>query len=88
MYDRLGINYWDDAPDYLGTMLECASMLNADADVGRTCWPELWNGHLARWVPRFCSRLRTSSRLQLYRTLAERLCVLFPELEQSVAKVA
>lgn len=88
LYSRMGMMPADTPPDHLGTMLECASLINTDPEVGKTYWPELWNGHLARWVPRFCSRLKAESRIKLYRVLAERLCVLFPEVEQAVSNVA
>ncbi len=88
LYRRMGMMPTGAPSDYLGTMLECASLINTDPEVGKTFWPELWNSHLARWVPRFCSELKTESRIQLYRIVAKRLCVLFPEVEQALSEVA
>jgi TorA maturation chaperone TorD len=84
-YRRLGMNHSGAPEDYLGTLLECAAMVNANPEVGRDYWSELWNGHLRQWVPRFCFELRHHSRMTLYRVVAERLCVLFPELQQNMA---
>lgn len=88
LYRRMGMMS-DGAPaDYLGTLLECASMVNTNPEVGRDCWSELWDGHIARWVPRFCRELQSESRMALYRIVAQRLCELFPEVRQSVYAVA
>jgi TorA maturation chaperone TorD len=88
LYFRLGITA-DGAPaDYLGTILECAAHLNAEPQVGRSYWSGLWDHHLVRWVPRFCRELQRESRIVLYRTIAERLCVLFPEMQHAFSDVA
>jgi TorA maturation chaperone TorD len=88
LYKRMGM-YPSGAPaDYLGTLLECAAHLNADPMLGKVFWSELWNDHLARWVPRFCRELQIESRLALYRIVAERLCELFPEVQNIIAAVA
>ncbi len=85
LYRRLGMMPTGAPADYLGTLLECAAMVNANPEVGKDYWSELWDGHLLRWVPLFCSQLRRESHMTLYRVVAERLCVLFPELRQAVA---
>jgi len=85
LYRRLGVTHNGAPEDYLGTLLECAAMVNSKPEVGRDYWSELWDGHLRQWVPRFCFELRHHSRMALYRVVAERLCVLFPELRQAVA---
>jgi len=85
LYLRLGMAHNGAPEDYLGTLLECAAVVNANAEVGKDYWSELWDGHLRQWVPRFCFELRHHSRIALYRAVAERLCVLFPELQQNVA---
>ncbi len=88
LYQRMGMMPTGAPSDYLGTMLECASLINTEPEVGKAFWPELWNNHLARWVPRFCSELKTESNMLLYCIVAERLCVLFPEVEQALSEVA
>jgi TorA maturation chaperone TorD len=75
-------------PDYLGTLLECAADLSADPETPRDLWLELWIGHLASWVPRFCRDLRAQTRIKLYRVVAERLAALFPEIRHSRYAVA
>jgi TorA maturation chaperone TorD len=85
LYRRLGMTPSPAPADYLGTLLECAAMVNANPEVGKNYWSELWDRHLRRWVPRFCNELRHESRMILYRVVAERLCVLVPELRQTVA---
>jgi len=85
LYQRIGTSHAGAPEDYIGTLLECAAVVNTAPDVGKDYWSELWDGHLRQWVPRFCYELRHHSRMVLYRVVAERLCVLFPELRQSVA---
>lgn len=88
LYRRLNLSASGAPADYLGTLLECAAHLSSDPETGRVYWSELWNGHLALWVPRFCRELQTESRLALYRIVAERLCVLFPEVQHTLCAVA
>ena len=88
LYQRLGMAPSNAPADYLGTMLECLALLNAEPKVGRAFWSELWDRHLGRWVPRFCRELQAESRIVLYRIVAQRLCVLFPEVEHAMTAVA
>jgi len=88
LYKRMGMYPSGASADYLGTLLECAAYLNTNPAVGKVFWSELWHEHLARWVPRFCRELQLESRLMLYRSIAERLCILFPEVEHVMAAVA
>ena len=88
LYRRLGMMPTGVPADYLGTLLECLAHVNAEPDIGRAYWSELWDDHLGRWVPRFCRDLQKESKLVLYRVVAERLCVLFPEIEHTMTAVA
>jgi putative dimethyl sulfoxide reductase chaperone len=90
LYKRMGMDARASGvpDDYLGTLLECAAHLNSDPAAGRVFWHELWNEHLTRWVPRFCRELQIESRLELYRMVAERLCILFPEVQNAMTAVA
>jgi TorA maturation chaperone TorD len=88
LYRRTGMSPFGAPADYLGTLLECAADMRADATAGRDLWAELWQGHLASWVPRFCRDLRTESRMKLFRIVAERLATLFPEVRHSRYAVA
>jgi TorA maturation chaperone TorD len=88
LYRRMGMYPTGASADYLGTLLECAAHLNSEPTAGKIFWHELWDEHLARWVPRFCRELQIESRLALYRIVAERLCVLFPEVQNAMAAVA
>jgi len=87
-YRRLDLSASGVPADYLGTLLECAAHLSADPEKGRPYWSELWDGHLGRWMPRFCRELQQESRMALYRIVAERLCLLFPEVRQTLTAVA
>nr|VFJ72869.1 MAG: chaperone TorD involved in molybdoenzyme TorA maturation [Candidatus Kentron sp. FW] len=79
LYLRAGLEVNDISPDYLGAMLECAAYLLeepkfADGDL----WHELWDEHLAKWVPRFSNDLiDVGSCPLLYRRLGEKLSALF-----------
>jgi TorA maturation chaperone TorD len=88
LYRRLNLSASGAPADYLGTLLECAAHLSAEPETGRTYWSELWDGHLALWVPRFCRELQAESRMALYRILGRRLCELFPEVHQTLSDVA
>lgn len=81
LYKRMGLGLLDASADYLATLLECTVYLYANPALGKTFWPELWYEHLAYWGPGFCHRLKCESRLALYRIVAERLCMLFPEVQ-------
>lgn len=88
LYRRLGILPGGGPADFLGNLLECAAHLSADREAGRPYWSELWNGHLARWVPRYCRDLQVATHMVLYRIVAEHLCELFPEIREYMAEVA
>ena len=88
LYRRMDLSASGVPADYLGTLLECAAHLSSDPETGKAYWSELWDGHLGRWVPRFCRELQAESKLAIYRTVAERLCVLFPEVQQTMSAVA
>nr|VFK52584.1 MAG: chaperone TorD involved in molybdoenzyme TorA maturation [Candidatus Kentron sp. TUN]VFK53083.1 MAG: chaperone TorD involved in molybdoenzyme TorA maturation [Candidatus Kentron sp. TUN] len=81
LYLRAGLEANDMSPDYLGTMLEYAAYLLEKpefTDSDDNLWHELWDDHLANWVPRFSSNLiSTENCLLLYRCLGERLSALF-----------
>jgi TorA maturation chaperone TorD len=81
LYQRMGMGFADISLDYLGTLLECAAYLNANPTLGKEFWDELWHEHLACWIPGFCRELKRKSRLALYRVVADRLCLLFPEVQ-------
>ncbi len=87
-YRRMNLSASGAPADYLGTLLECAAHLSAEPETGKAYWSELWEGHLGRWVPRFCRELRVESNVALYRIVADRLCVLFPEVEHTMSAVA
>lgn len=88
LYRRMKLSASGAPADYLGTLLECAAHLSAEPETGRAYWSELWDGHLGRWVPRFCRELRVESKVALYRIVAERLCELFPEVQHTMSDVA
>jgi TorA maturation chaperone TorD len=88
LYRRTGMVPFGAPADYLGTLLECAADLTSDAAARRDLWLELWQGHLASWVPRFCRDLRAHTRMILFRVVAERLATLFPEVRHSRFAVA
>lgn len=78
LYRRLGLVADGASPDFLGTLLECAALVKADPRLEEAFWAELWDEHLARWLPRFCQDLQLESSLELYRALAQRLMECFP----------
>jgi len=88
LYRRINLSASGMPADYLGTLLECMAQLNAEPEIGKAYWSELWDGHLARWVPRFCRELGMESRLSLYRIVAKRLCELFPEVQNTMVAAA
>nr|VFJ94255.1 MAG: Nitrate reductase delta subunit [Candidatus Kentron sp. LFY]VFJ96700.1 MAG: Nitrate reductase delta subunit [Candidatus Kentron sp. LFY] len=80
LYLRVGLEANDISPDYLGAMLECAAYLleKSDFATDSDLWHELWDEHLAAWVPRFSDDLiNTENCLLLYRCLGEKLSALF-----------
>lgn len=87
LYKRMGLGFAETSADYFGTLLECAAYLNANPNLGKIYWSELWHDHLACWIPGFCKELKAESRLAIYRVIAERLNMLFPQVQQ-LAKAA
>ena len=80
LYLRAGLEATGLPPDYLGTQLECAAwLMEQDGEHSRALLHELWQDHLAAWVPRFNAALRSESHLLLYRQLAGRLESLLDE---------
>ena len=78
IYRRLGLQSTEMPADFLGTMLECAAyLLEREAAGDEELWSELWDEHLARWVPGFAGDLTEHSRLGLYRDLGRELGTLF-----------
>ena len=78
LYRRVGLQSTDMPADFLGTMLECAAyLLEREAAGDQELWSELWEGHLASWVPGFARDLTEHSRLGLYRALGRELEALF-----------
>ena len=68
LYRRAGLQAEGLPPDYLGTQLECAAYLSEQpCNHGSELLQELWQEHLAAWLPRFGSTLQKESRLLLYR---------------------
>jgi TorA maturation chaperone TorD len=80
LYRRAGLEAMGVPPDYLGTQLECAAfLLEQDCSRSDDLLQELWQEHLASWVPRFHPVLQAESRLLLYRQLGRQLAGLFDE---------
>jgi TorA maturation chaperone TorD len=80
LYRRAGLEATGLPPDYLGTQLECAAvLLERGCEPSRALLRELWDGHLASWVPRFNAALQSESRLLLYRQLARQLARMFDD---------
>lgn len=77
LYHRAGLDATEAPPDYLGTQLEFAAWLTENGDPDELL-SLLWQDHLARWLPRFCTDLASGTRLQLYRLLAHELERLLP----------
>lgn len=63
--------------DYLGVLLECAAYLLESDSLKTAYWDELWEGHLAQWVPEFAKDLAQQTSIQLYQQLALQLQDLF-----------
>ncbi len=75
-YAHLGVVPEEDSPaDFLGTLLDCAALL---MEHDSPALAELWDRHLALWVPRFAADLAEHASLRLYRDAAARLAALFP----------
>lgn len=80
LYRRIGLESEHLLPDYLGTMLECASYLEEQPDEPACALRrELWEEHLGRWLPQFTQALLKESRLALYRDLAGQLSALYED---------
>lgn len=80
LYRRAGLEATGLPPDYLGTQLECAAyLMERDCEHSQALLRELWQNHLAAWVPRFNATLQSESRLLLYRQLAGQLERMFDE---------
>ena len=78
LYRRAGLEVDGAPPDYLGTMLECSAWLaEQPCDHSRELARELWQDHLATWVPRFSATLGMDGQLALYRELGKRMESLF-----------
>lgn len=78
LYRRAGLEAEGAPPDYLGTMLECAAhLLEQQCEHSNGLFRELWQEHLAAWVPRFGTVLAEESGLELYRQLGWQLGSLF-----------
>lgn len=74
LYQRAGLESEQLLPDYLGTMLECASYLEDQTDeLSLALRRELWAEHLERWLPGFAQALAEQSTLALYRELGGQL---------------
>nr|VFK39433.1 MAG: chaperone TorD involved in molybdoenzyme TorA maturation [Candidatus Kentron sp. TC] len=79
LYLRLGLEANDISTDYLGTMLECAAYLLEEPGFvdNHDLWRELWDEHLAQWVPRFSNDLVKAPNCPLlYRRLGEKFSAL------------
>ena len=72
-----------DMPDYLGTLLEGAAYLATTKDIAEEkrsrLLEELWDNHIASWVPEFAVILIRESQVKLYRVLGKRLQALFAQ---------
>lgn len=79
LYRRAGLHATGAPADYLGTLLECAALLEERGDPQRLL-PELWQNHLQRWLPRFAQDLQTHSALLLYRLLGFELARLTEDI--------
>ncbi|MBF0175254.1 MAG: molecular chaperone TorD family protein [Magnetococcales bacterium] len=78
LYQRAGVAADPDiSPDFLGSMLDLAAHLAAQRVAQADLRWELWEEHLAIWVPRFATRLKESAGLALYGFLGSRLLDLF-----------
>nr|VFK07219.1 MAG: chaperone TorD involved in molybdoenzyme TorA maturation [Candidatus Kentron sp. LPFa] len=81
LYLRIGLEANDISTDYLGAMLECAAYLLEEPEFvhNHDLWHELWDEHLAKWVPRFSNDLiHVPNCLLLYHRLGEEFSILFP----------
>lgn len=80
LYRRLGLEEDGISPDFLGTMLECAALLEeSPGEQEQIMKRALWLEHLGRWLPQFTRALAEESRLALYRSLAGQLAALCGE---------
>ncbi len=76
LYAKVNLTAGEMPADYLGTELEYAAYL-LENDAEEALWPELWDGRLARWVPKFADDLIKHSQLELYRSVGGKLRELF-----------
>lgn len=72
LYRRAGLEATGAPADFLGTLLECAGLLEERGDPGHLL-PELWGDHLLHWLPRFAQDLQDHSDFLLYRCLGAEL---------------
>jgi putative dimethyl sulfoxide reductase chaperone len=73
LYRGIGLQADVMPADYLGTMLECAALLDDAAADASAEEDGLWREHLLRWLPDYAQRLQKESRLDLYRQLGAEL---------------
>ena len=77
LYRRAGLQAENLPPDYLGTQLECAAYLSEQpCNHSSELLQELWQEHLAAWLPKFGSALQQESGLLLYRLFGQQLAEL------------
>ncbi len=86
LYRRIGLESKEIPADYLGVILECAAWLMEQPGKEMAGYlEELWQQHLALWLPQFSADLQRESELRLYRLLGERLASLIPPVGESAA---
>jgi TorA maturation chaperone TorD len=79
LYRRIGLESKEIPADYLGVILECAAwLMEQPEETAAGYLNELWQQHLALWLPQFSADLQRESELRLYRLLGERLGSLVP----------
>ncbi|MBF0136400.1 MAG: molecular chaperone TorD family protein [Magnetococcus sp. DMHC-1] len=78
LFQRAGVEANPEIPpDYLGSMLDLVVHLRQQPAEHADLLRELWEDHLAVWVPQFAARLVSSTSLALYGMLGSRLRDLF-----------
>ena len=83
-YRRIGLESKEIPADYLGVILECAAwLMEQPGEEMAGHLAELWQQHLALWLPQFSADLQRESELRLYRLLGERLGALLPASEDA-----
>lgn len=79
-YQRCGLRSEGLPDDYLGTMLECAAwLLEQQTGESQELFGELWEKHLAPWLPELGSKLAQESQLALYRDMGKKFSELAHE---------